>query len=107
MRINLSRLGAKKLLIRILSQTQNVTEQTQNFTMVNTFFGLDLKTGAKVIIFSTLIENLIFYVLSLALMLNNSKEDESQYRGVLLYLEEIENHVTWGKIAQTSFESFN
>lgn len=39
--------------------------------MIKSFFGLDLKTSAKVILWATLVDNLILYVLSLVLMIQS------------------------------------
>jgi hypothetical protein len=64
--------------------------------MLKTFFGLDLKTGGKVIIITTLIENVLLYVLSLAANLE-SHGIESEYRGILLHLEELDSHMKWSK----------
>lgn len=63
--------------------------------MMKSVLGLDLKTGGKVVIWAHLIENIIFYCLSLILMMN-SKSVTYEYknlRSILFYEEEIVSHV--------------
>jgi hypothetical protein len=64
--------------------------------MTESFFGLDPKLGVKVILWSNLLENLFFYVLSLVLMIRSrASGEESEYKSILLYQEEFNSHVRW------------
>lgn len=70
--------------------------------MVKSFFGLDVKTGAKVALWTHLIENLSLYILSLLIMLhmsNNTSRNENfaKFGTVLPYQNELERHVKFRK----------
>lgn len=60
--------------------------------MMKSFFGLDLKTGGKVIVWAHLIENIILYTLSLMVMINSKKSIVDDLKTASLYQEELENH---------------
>lgn len=68
--------------------------------MLQTFFGLDLKTGGKVVIVTTLIENIIFCVLSLNMFMEHYGV-ENDYKSTLY---EIENHVKLSEYGQKIFK---
>lgn len=68
---------------------------TETEIMAKTFFGLDLKTGGRVILWSHLFENIVIYVLSLTLMvsLRNLKLSEKSYlKSIVLFEDELENN---------------
>ena len=88
----------RNLYLLIFRETNNFLS-SQNLKMLKRFFGLDLETGEKVIMCTSFIENLILYILSLTMMVKSNRVvSENQYRSILLYIAELENHVKWSKL---------
>lgn len=64
--------------------------------MAKTYFGLDVKTAEKVVLWTHLIENVSLYVLSLVMMVNYMGEAK-RFQSVQLYQDEIANHMKLGE----------
>lgn len=93
MKIPVNLQGSATILIVIIQLLpEGVVAHSFSFTMIKSFFGLDLKLGGKVILLASVVENVVFYILS-QLMLIESKVPIKirEFESILLHQDGLEH----------------